>query len=60
VADRTMISFEIDQDVADALRAWKERDGINISEQLRRAVRSWLEQHGQMAAKGAAKKKTRK
>ena len=57
--DRTMISFEIDQDVADALRAWKDRDGINISEQLRRAVRAWLDQNGQMKG-GAKKTKSRK
>ena len=58
VPTRTMISFEIDNDVKAALQAWKDREGINVSEQLRRAVRAWVEQHGQ--SKGGKKAKTRK
>lgn len=55
---RSMISFEIDDDAKEALNAWKRDDAINVSEQLRRAVRAWLEQHGKLK-KGGAKKTTK-
>jgi hypothetical protein len=51
-----MISFEIDVDTREALQRWKEAEGINVSEQLRRAVRAWLEQHGKL--KGVPTKRT--
>ena len=39
-----MYSFAIDPDLRDGLRQVKERDGVAESEQIRRAVRVWLEQ----------------
>jgi hypothetical protein len=39
-------TLKIDQDLLDALRAIKERDGINESEQIRRGVKLWLAQKG--------------
>lgn len=44
-------AFRIDPEIMDGLQQIKERDGIPISEQVRRALAAWLDQ------KGAAKKK---
>jgi len=35
-------AFRIDPEVMDALHALKARDGVPISEQVRRALRAWL------------------
>jgi Ribbon-helix-helix protein, copG family len=51
---RRLTSFAIDSDLAAALKLVKERDGVNESEQIRRALREWLED------KGALKKTDRK
>ena len=40
----------IDPDLAAALKTVKERDGVPESEQIRRAVRQWMEQRGVMKA----------
>ncbi len=48
---RKLVSFYIDPDLAAALKAVKERDGINESEQIRRALRVWLEAKGVIAPK---------
>jgi hypothetical protein len=42
-APRRIYSFWIDHDLAEGLKRVKERDGVPESEQLRRAVREWLE-----------------
>lgn len=39
-------NFYIDDDLDAALKAVKERDGIAESEQIRRALREWLERRG--------------
>lgn len=39
-------NFTIDAELADGLKAVKERDGISESEQARRAIRAWLELKG--------------
>jgi predicted DNA-binding protein len=39
-------AFRIDPEIMDALQALKERDGIPISEQVRRALRAWVDQKG--------------
>jgi len=36
-------NFRIDPDIMDGLQRVKERDGIPLSEQVRRALRAWLE-----------------
>ena len=51
---RKLTAFAIDPDLAAALKLVKERDGISESEQIRRALRTWLE------AKGAFTKAERK
>jgi metal-responsive CopG/Arc/MetJ family transcriptional regulator len=50
--DRKMYTFYLDSELAEGLKAVKERDGISESEQIRRAIRTALE------AKNVTKKKT--
>jgi hypothetical protein len=40
----TQINFRLTPEMRDALNAIKNRDGIPISEQLRRALQLWLDQ----------------
>ena len=40
---RKLTNFRIDPDLAAGLKLVKERDGIPEGEQIRRAVRTWLE-----------------
>ena len=51
---RKQSNFRIDPDIMDGLQLVKERDGIPLSEQMRRALREWLRQKG--ALKKPAKK----
>jgi hypothetical protein len=39
-------AFRLDPELLDGLLFVKERDGIPLSEQVRRALRTWLEQKG--------------
>ena len=41
--NRTRYTFFIDSDLRDALAAIKERDGTPESEQIRRALRAWVD-----------------
>lgn len=41
---RKQTAFRIDPEILAGLQAVKERDGIPLSEQMRRALRAWLEQ----------------
>jgi hypothetical protein len=43
VTPRSRYNFWIDDEQRDALRYVKERDGVLESEQIRRAIRMWLE-----------------
>jgi Ribbon-helix-helix protein, copG family len=43
---RKVTTFRVDPDVQHAMEALRERDGIPLSEQIRRALRSWLEGKG--------------
>jgi hypothetical protein len=59
---RTMHSFYLEPELSAGLKAIKERDGITESEQVRRAVRQWLERKGlkvkaSTAQKGGTKKR---
>ena len=47
---RKIYSFAIDEELAEGLKAVKERDGIAESEQIRRAIKVWLESKGVMKA----------
>lgn len=46
VLPKKLYSFMIDPELQSGLKAIKERDGIPESEQIRRAVKAWLEQAG--------------
>lgn len=46
MARRKIYSFAIDEELAAGLKEIKERDGIAESEQIRRAVREWLQDKG--------------
>ena len=43
MAPRTASTFRIDDELMAALREVKERDGLPISEQVRRALMMWIE-----------------
>jgi hypothetical protein len=51
---RRVATFRVDDDVLEAMRRLQERDGMPLSEQIRRALRPWLE------AKGVIKEADRK
>jgi hypothetical protein len=44
--ERRLAAFRLDPDLLDGLHEVKDRDGVPISEQVRRAVRAWLESKG--------------
>lgn len=46
VTPRKLYNFHIDPDLAEGLKALKERDGVSESETVRRALRRWLEDKG--------------
>ena len=46
VTPRKLYNFYIDPDLAAGLKALKKRDGVPEGEQLRRAVREWLQRKG--------------
>lgn len=50
-----MTNFRMDADILDALRRIKERDGIPLSEQIRRAALLWIEQKGETVRKAERK-----
>ncbi|MGH9348759.1 MAG: ribbon-helix-helix protein, CopG family [Vicinamibacterales bacterium] len=54
---RKQTNFRIDPDIMEGLQSVKERDGIPISEQLRRALRAWLETKGATSKKPPKSKK---
>ena len=58
---RKVTTFRVDPDVQRAMEALRERDGISLSEQIRRALRSWLEAKGTLrrANRAAARPSTR-
>ena len=57
MARMKLYSFAIEPDLAVGLKRVKARDGIPESEQIRRALRRWLEQKGRIGTnrKGARK-----
>ena len=56
---RTMHSFYLDPELSAGLKTVKEQDGVPESEQVRRAVRMWLDSKGVKVKtqKGAKKKR---
>ena len=56
---RRMISFELDEDLIEALNELKERTGHTVSHQIREAIRARVDERA--GTKGVTKKtKTRK
>jgi hypothetical protein len=45
-----MTNFRIDPDLLEALRAIRKRDGLPIAEQIRRAIRQWVDERGSVKA----------
>jgi hypothetical protein len=43
---RSRYNFWIDDELREGLRAIRERDGVLESEQIRRAIRDWIEKKG--------------
>ncbi len=41
-----MVSFFLGSDLGDGLKAIKDRDGISVSEQMRRGIQMWLDSKG--------------
>ena len=54
MSPRKLQKFYMDPELSDGLKLLKEREGITEAEQVRRAVREWLER------KGALKRAKRK
>jgi hypothetical protein len=46
MSPKKLYNFLIDPDLAQGLKALKERDGVGESETIRRALRRWLEEKG--------------
>ncbi len=47
---RKLTNFLIDPDLMEGLKAVRERDGVAVSEQIRRGIRLWLESKGVIKA----------
>ena len=45
-SDKKQTAFRLDSEIMDGLQFVKERDGVPLSEQVRRALRAWLETRG--------------
>lgn len=48
MAPREYIGIRLDPELLKALRAVQERDGVPVSEQIRRAIRAWLVERGEL------------
>ena len=60
VTPRNRYTFFIDDEQRAALSAIKERDGISESEQIRRAIKAWIEQKGVVVKAERKRAATRK
>jgi hypothetical protein len=47
---RPLVAFEITPELKEGLDAIKERDGVPISEQIRRGIQMWLVEKGALKA----------
>jgi hypothetical protein len=55
MSPKAMTNFRLEEEMIAALQRIRERDGIPVSEQVRRALRAWIDEKGE--APKAAKKK---
>lgn len=51
-----VLTFRPDEDMMGAMTALWERDGVSYSEQIRRALRAWLEEKNVLEKKVARKR----
>jgi hypothetical protein len=57
---RKVTTFRLDEELLAGLRHIWERDGIQPSEQVRRAIRAWLDAKGMRTKTGRKRAATRK
>ena len=53
---RKVSTFRIEEELLEGLREVFDRDGVSVPEQVRRAIRQWLEQRGVPVKKSASKR----
>ena len=53
---RKLHTFRIDEELLNAMQEIWERDGIQVSEQIRRAIRAWLQTRGVAPPRAARKR----
>lgn len=46
MSPRTTTTMRIDDELLEGLQALKDRDGVPVSEQVRRAIEAWLKEKG--------------
>lgn len=57
---RLQLNVRLEQALIDGLKAVQERDGVPQSEQVRRALKAWLDAKGVLAPPATATKTARK
>ncbi len=57
MAPRTLAAFRIEPEILKGLQTVKERDGVPVSEQVRRALRQWLKSKRVALRPSAARKR---
>jgi predicted DNA-binding protein len=53
---RKQTAFRIEPEILNGLQVVKERDGVPLAEQVRRALRAWLEEKGVSVTKAERKR----
>lgn len=53
---RKVTTFRIDEELLEGMREIEERDGVPVSEQVRRSIRAWLESKGVIAKRAERKR----
>jgi hypothetical protein len=57
---RVITTFRLDEDLLEGLREVQERDGVLVSEQVRRGIKLWLHERGIRIAVEPARIKARR
>lgn len=56
---KQLTALRLDAELLDAMKRLQERDGISLSEQIRRALRPWLESKGVLKKANTGRKPRR-
>lgn len=56
MSPKEMTALRLDPDVLDAMRRFKERDGVPITIQIEKAVTEWLSRRGIVVKKAAPRR----